>query len=178
MAETLRSQSTGSDLNLKCKMSSRRGNYSGGSSSKTTESGKFAMSLGGQIAHFHPVIMPYNAAASMKRLQQKGFHKKVSNASVQSEIAQWYATRDDSDKYRKGDLPSFGRYADANELVKVWLKPIGPARPQTLTLSDCGCDRPSTASDPVPYSRSVCWFAYLRADRGRELGFCRHVQSG
>ncbi|KAJ4196016.1 hypothetical protein NW755_002179 [Fusarium falciforme] len=103
MAEALRSQSTGSDLNLKGKMSSGRGNYSGGSSSKTTES----------------VIMPYNAAASMKRLQQKGFHKKVSNASVQSEIAQWYATRDESDKYRKGDLPSFGRYADANELVKT-----------------------------------------------------------
>ncbi|KAJ3471387.1 hypothetical protein MRS44_001486 [Fusarium solani] len=102
MAEALRSQSAGSDLNLKCKMSSRRGNYSGGSSSKTTES----------------LIMPYNAAASMKRLQQKGLHKKVSNASVQSEIDQWYATRDDSDKYRKGDLPSFGQYADAKELVK------------------------------------------------------------
>ncbi|KAL2675241.1 hypothetical protein Neosp_011423 [[Neocosmospora] mangrovei] len=83
-------------------MSNRRGNHSGGSSSKGTGS----------------AIVPYNAAASMKRLQKKGFHEKVSNNSPRTEITLWCATRDQSNKYRNGNLSSFGRYIDAKALVK------------------------------------------------------------
>ncbi|EEU48786.1 uncharacterized protein NECHADRAFT_75284 [Fusarium vanettenii 77-13-4] len=102
MTEALRSQSTCSDSNGKRKMSSRRGNYSGGSSSKGTGS----------------AILPYNAVASRRRFRRRGFHENVSNNSIQTEIDLWSATRNESNQYRNGQLPSFGKYVDAKALVK------------------------------------------------------------
>ncbi|KAJ4311359.1 hypothetical protein N0V84_010487 [Fusarium piperis] len=82
-------------------MGNRRGNKPGGPSSATQS-----------------VIKQYGAAASTKRLQEQGLHKKVTKASAKQEIEQWNSNKNDSVKYRNGNLPSFGEYIDVNELVK------------------------------------------------------------
>ncbi|RSL88800.1 hypothetical protein CEP51_001542 [Fusarium floridanum] len=102
-AEALRTQATHPDLIQQCNMSYWNRYNSGGSSSKTTGSS----------------IAPYNASLSILRLKKVGFHKKVSDSSVQTEINLWYITKNDSTKYREGNLPSFGQYVDSKALVKA-----------------------------------------------------------
>ncbi|KAM0440946.1 hypothetical protein ACHAPT_000249 [Fusarium lateritium] len=64
--------------------------------------------------------MPYGAAASKKRLETNGFHKQVSNYSPQGEFVKWVLVGGESLEYRKGRMPSFGRYIDADILIKVF----------------------------------------------------------
>ncbi|RSL64050.1 hypothetical protein CEP54_004906 [Fusarium duplospermum] len=102
-ADASRTLSTHPDLIQQCKMTCWQRTNSGGSSSKSTDQS----------------IIPYNATVSMQRLKKNGFHEKVSSASVHAEINRWYATKDDSVKYREGNFPSFGKYVDSKELVEA-----------------------------------------------------------